>query len=163
VGTRPTSHAFPAAKKRTWLTRAAFSLLVLLGLSFRLPPLLRATVGDAGETAGTPIDSAGTSASEPDRAQTHSAASANGLCAACSTRLESPGIVLTATILGKTRRAAVINGRLRREGDAVMVADTCYRLTKVGEDRIELLRTGRPSGGDRQLSIRLASSRDGKK
>ena len=38
MGTRLTSHAFPAAKKRTWLTRAVFSLLVLLGLSFWLPP-----------------------------------------------------------------------------------------------------------------------------
>ena len=104
-------------------------------------------MGDAGETAGTPIDSAGTSASEPTLPCKPSPLPARPVSARpVPRRLESPGIVLTATILGKTQRAAVINGRLRREGDAVMIADTCYRLTNVGEDHIELLRTGRPSG-----------------
>jgi len=65
--------------------------------------------------------------------------------------------VLTATILGKTRRAAVVNGRLHREGDRIIAAGELFRLTSVAEDRIELLRDGKELGGDRHLTVRMAA------
>jgi hypothetical protein len=48
-------------------------------------------------------------------------------------------LVLTTTILGKTRRAAIINGRLYREGDKLVAGSELYRLASVAEDHIELV------------------------
>jgi hypothetical protein len=62
----------------------------------------------------------------------------------CSTALaerpEEATLILSTTILGRTRRAAVINGRLCREGDQLLAGGETYRLTSVALDHVELVR-----------------------
>jgi hypothetical protein len=173
VGIRLVSNGAPATKKTSWSKRAAFSVLVLLGLAFWIPPLLRATVSDeaAGGSgvADAPVGDlsdghdANASRSEagntfdPLRAVTDTVGRANSSGAAAEP------IVLTTTILGKSRRAAVVNGRLHREGDRISAAGEFYRLTSVAEDRIELLRDGKDLGGDRHLIVRMTAQRHGAK
>ena len=65
-------------------------------------------------------------------------------------------VVLTTTILGKTHRAAVVNGRLHREGDRIVIAGETFRLASVAEDRIELQPVGNHSASARSLIIRRA-------
>jgi hypothetical protein len=141
-----------------------------LGLAFWIPPLLRATVWDGTVNDGTTAeaDEAAGMSGGSDRDASPSAecdaisgpkmAAARGIVrAALSARSASEAIVLTATILGKTRRAAVVNGRLHREGDRIVAAGELFRLTSVAEDRIELLRDGKELGGDRHLTVRMAA------
>jgi hypothetical protein len=166
VGTRLASNGASADKKANWSKRAAFIGLVLLGLVFWIPPLLRATVndgtaGDAEAAAGAPdgpVRDASRSA-ESDAASCPPAAIAacGAVRPANSPRSATEAIVLTTTILGKTRRAAVVNGRLHREGDRIAAAGELFRLTSVAEDRIELLRDGNDLGGDRHLTVRMAA------
>ncbi len=63
-------------------------------------------------------------------------------------------IVVTTTILGKTHRAAVVNGRLHREGDRIVIAGETFRLASVAEDRIELQTVGNHSASAHSLIIR---------
>ena len=67
-------------------------------------------------------------------------------------------VVLTTTILGKTHRAAVVNGRLHREGDRIVIAGETFRLASVAEDRIELQPVGNHSANARSLIIRRGAS-----
>ena len=80
-----------------------------------------------------------------------------------SPRSTRQAVIVTATILGKSRRAAVVNGRVRREGDRFVVADELFRLVSVAEDRVELLRDGPESGGDRSLTVRTTPEHNGTK
>jgi len=176
VGTRLASNGAPADKKTNWSKRAAFIGLVLLGLVFWIPPLLRATVWDGTAGDGTVSDGPAGDADEiagvsggPSRDASHSAecgassgptmaiAACGAVRAANSSRSAMEAIVLTTTILGKTRRAAVVNGRLHREGDRIVAAGELFRLTSVAEDRIELLRDGKELRGDRHLTVRMAA------
>jgi hypothetical protein len=171
VGIGFASHVSPG-KRTDWRKHATFTLLVVMGLVFWLPPLLRATVGDAGEAATVPDDSV------PDDSVSHDSdhdtpisigdfsgarpADAD-LFRAAPSRPAADAIVLTTTIIGKTRRAAVINGRLHREGDRIAVAGESFRLSSVADDRVELLRDGKDSRGGRPLILRMTPPHDGKK
>jgi hypothetical protein len=168
VGTRLASNGAPAQKKTIWSKRAAFIVLVLLGLAFWIPPLLRATVWDGTASDGTAgdaeavrglLDGPGRDASRSAECDASSGPTKTvaAWSAVNSSRSATEAIVLTATILGKTRRAAVVNGRLHREGDRIIAAGELFRLTSVAEDRIELLRDGKELGGDRHLTVRMAA------
>ncbi len=166
MGTGLASHSAPAVKKTNWPKRAAFTVLVVVGLVFWIPPLLRATVGDGDDVAASPDDSGrnAPSTSDADFSGTGPADIAMGdLPAANSSRSGTDAIVLTATILGKSRRGAIVNGRLHREGDRIVVAGELFRLACVSEDRIELLRDGKDSGGDRHRTIRMTPQHDSAK
>jgi hypothetical protein len=71
------------------------------------------------------------------------------------TQAETDGLVLSNTILGETRRAAIINGRLYREGDRLSAGGRAFRVTNIGEYQIELERDGRVQGRGLRLSIRV--------
>jgi hypothetical protein len=62
-------------------------------------------------------------------------------------------LMLTTTIVGKTRRAAIVNGRLYREGDKIAAGNERYRLAAVADDRIELVGVGRIAGTKRQVHL----------
>ena len=166
MGTRLASNGAPAVKQTNWSKRAAFIVLVLLGLGFWIPPLLRATVWDgtvadgdavAGVPDGPVHDESGTAESDVSSGTARAGAAGVAVPAASSSRSATEAIVLTTTILGKTRRAAVVNGRLHREGDRIIAAGEVFRLTSVAEDRIELLRDGKDAGGDRHLTVRMVA------
>ena len=53
MGSPFASHITPARKRINWPKHAAFTVLVVVGLIFWLPDLLRATVFDMTETAGS--------------------------------------------------------------------------------------------------------------
>jgi hypothetical protein len=63
-------------------------------------------------------------------------------------------LVVTTTILGKTRRAAIVNGRLYRQGDKIASGSELYRLSGVAEDRIELVSLG--TGAKRSVPLKAA-------
>ncbi len=143
------------------LRRAAWIGLFVLGLCLWIPAVLRARLGASALTndrSGGTANDAGTSpASGPGRmdegattplASSHSEKHA---VAALTSRL-----LLTTTILGKTRRAAIVNGRLYREGDRIVAGSERYRLAGVAEDRIELVALS-PSAGTKR-SVRLEAT-----
>jgi hypothetical protein len=166
VGIGLASQSAPAVKQTNWPKRAAFTVMVVLGLVFWIPALLRATVGDGNEVAGQPEYSVADTPSTLDAdisAAKPAAATTDDSQAGNSSRSGTDAIVLTAAILGKTRRAAIVNGRLHREGDRIAVAGELFRLTSVTEDRIELLRAGKGSEGDRHLTIRMMARHDNTK
>lgn len=166
MGTALASHSAPTFKKTNWPKRAAFTVMVGLGLVFWLPPLLRATVGDTDAVTGLPDDSVRDTPSTSD-GDVHAAQppgiATGDLRAANPSRSGTDAIVLTTTILGKSRRAAVVNGRLHREGDRIVVVGELFRLASVAVDRIELLRDGKDSRGDRRLTIRMTPPHDNTK
>jgi len=166
VGIGLASHSAPAVKKTNWPKRAAFTVMAVLGLVFWITPLLRATVGDGDEVAGQPEYSVRDIPSTADgdiSAAKPAVAAIGNFPARNSSRSGTDTIVLTAAILGKTRRAAIVNGRLHREGDGIAVAGELFRLTSVAEDRIELLRVGKDSGSERHLTIRMTPQHDNTK
>ena len=134
-------------------------MLVLLGLVFWIPPWLRATVGETGD-GPTPPDDAPREALASDgeftTAKLLEAPHAN-LTTANALPFGKDVVVLTTTILGKTHRAAVVNGRLHREGDRIVIAGETFRLASVAEDRIELQTVGSHSAIARSLIIRRAA------
>ncbi len=148
--------------RKNWRKRTAFIVLIVAGLILWIPPLLRATVGEG-------VDVGSLSAETRDLSSRASNEESADGPKATSTRLSYPTvdkpsltgadrIVLTATILGKTRRAAIINGRLYREGDHIVAAGEPLRLTSVGENRVELSsETSGHGSADRHLSLSLTS------
>ena len=151
-------HVLPLRRRRNWPKHAAFSVLVVLGLAFWIPPWLRATVGETGDGVTPPDDSpreALSSDGEFTTTKLLETPNAN-LTAASVPTLGKDVIVLTTTIIGKTHRAAVVNGRLHREGDRIVIAGGTFRLASVAEDRIELQSVGNHSASARSLIIRRA-------
>jgi hypothetical protein len=157
-------HALPVNRKRNWPKHAAFTVAVVLGLVFCIPPLLRATVGESGDKAATPDDSlpdvlpldaefSSTKRLEPSRAPS----------AASPPSLAHDAVVVMTTILGKTHRAAVVNGRLRREGDRIVIAGESFRLERVFDDRIELRSDASRRASDRLLVVRKTLQHGGTK
>jgi hypothetical protein len=69
---------------------------------------------------------------------------------------DTEGIVLTSTILGSARRAAIVNGRLYREGDRLLVGRTALRILKVGENQIEVVHDGKVHGRNHHRIIHIA-------
>jgi hypothetical protein len=151
-------HVLPLRRRRNWPKHAAFTVLVLLGLVFWIPPWLRATVGETGDGPTPPDDSpreALASDGEFTNAKLLETPQAN-LTAANALPFSKDVFVLTTTILGKTHRAAVVNGRLHREGDRIVIAGETFRLASVAEDRIELQTVGNHSASARSVIIRRA-------
>lgn len=70
-------------------------------------------------------------------------------------------IKLTNTIIGRSRRAAIVNGRLYREGDRIVAWGVSYRLTNVADDRVELVAPHARSGQSSRRIIRI-NSEDGR-
>jgi hypothetical protein len=68
--------------------------------------------------------------------------------------------VVTTTIIGKTRRAAIVNGRLYREGDKIAAGRELYRLAGVAEDRIELEALAPSAGVTRSVILQPAPESD---
>ena len=146
-------------RRRNWPKHAAFTVLVVFGLVFWIPPWLRATVGETGDALTTPDNSPREAlANDGDFANTKLLATPDAnRTAANALPAGKERIVLTTTILGKTHRAAVINGRLHREGDRIAIAGDTFRLTSVAEDRIELQTVGNHAASAHSLVIHRAS------
>jgi hypothetical protein len=151
-------HALALRRRRNWPKHAAFTVLVVLGLVFWIPPWLRATVGETGDALTPPDDAPREAlASDGEFATTKLLETPHANRAAASVApLGKDVVVLTATILGKSHRAAVVNGRLRREGDRIVIAGETFRLASIAEDRIELQTVGSHSASARALVIRRA-------
>jgi hypothetical protein len=145
------------------LARAiGYALLVLLGFALWIPALLHTRFRDAPTSpvaSSTPADSAkrthafaehGASA-RPGRFE-HPTVISFATAHRTEGRRDPGEIILTATILGKTRRGAVLNGRLYREGDRVINRGEPYRLSAVLDDRVELSPI-RSSGHRRSLTV----------
>ncbi len=151
-------HVLPLRRRRNWPKHAAFTVLVVLGLAFWIPPWLRATVGETGDGVTPSDDSPREALASDDEFTTTKlleAPDAN-LTATNAPHACKDMVVLTATILGKTHRAAVVNGRLHCEGDRIVIAGETFRLASVAEDRIELQPVGNHSASARSLIIRRA-------
>jgi hypothetical protein len=164
------SHRTPAGQRINWAKHATFVVLVVCGLIFWVPALLRATVGDTQATAAALDDAARSRDRSATADATEASAKPGGLLSETVLCVERPRsaadcLVLTSTILGKSRRAAIVNGRLHRQGDRILAAGELFQLTRVADDRIELSRevgnAGGAAAGDRQLTIRLSSSQHG--
>jgi hypothetical protein len=157
----------PARAGGKRLRGTASLLLLVLGLFFWIPALLRAKVGASAATERSAnAAELRTSFAAAAAAQVADASAPTpSLLPTAANRMEPSGhsaaiapmarLVLTTTILGQTRRAAMVNGRLYREGDKIAAGPELYRLAGVAEDHIELVSLGRPTGGKR--SVRLQS------
>jgi hypothetical protein len=139
---------FPAHGNR--FRRTAWVLLFVLGLFFWIPVLLRARLGASASTQ-TPITAAPPSTPAVDASAAAPAVSSTAVLEPAPALISH--LVLTTTILGKTRRAAIVNGRLYREGDKIVAGTELYRLAAVDEDRIELVGLGRIAGAKRRLHL----------
>jgi hypothetical protein len=151
-------HVLPLRRRRNWPKHVAFTVLVVLGLVFWIPPWLRATVGETGDSPTPPDDSSREAlVSDGEFTTTKLLETPNAnLTAASVPTLGKDVIVVTTTILGKAHRAAVVNGRLHREGDRILIDGETFRLASVAEDRIELQSVGNHSASGRSLIIRRA-------
>jgi hypothetical protein len=140
------------------LRRVAWIGLFVLGLCFWIPALVRARLGASAVT-----DAAASDARMPvtapacltETAATTPIAASQGEghpVAALTGRL-----LVTTTILGKTRRAAIVNGRLYREGDKIVAGSERYRLTSVAEDRIELVALAPSAGTKRSVMLQTTA------
>jgi hypothetical protein len=129
----------------------AWVLLFVLGLFFWIPVLVRARLGASASTRGEAVAASTVLVEAPP------AIPPAQLPAHCEpTPALVSRLVLTTTILGKTRRAAIINGRLYREGDKIVAGTELYRLAAVDEDQIDLVGLGRIAGAKRQLHLDLS-------
>jgi hypothetical protein len=146
---------------------AGYALLVVLGFGLWVPAFWHRTFREGAQTARVPpatdaINSkhsdpnpiagkriVGSGLARPERPTVISFATAHR---DGSGKHGAGEIHLTATILGKTRRGAVLNGRLYREGDRVINRGEQYQLTSVLDDRVELSPI-RPSGHRRSLTV----------
>jgi len=140
------------------LRRVAWIGLFVLGLCFWIPALVRARLGASAVTDAAASDSrmpVTTPACLTETAATTPIASSQGEghpVAALTSRL-----LVTTTILGKTRRAAIVNGRLYREGDKIVAGSERYRLTSVAEDRIELVALAPSAGTKRSVMLQTTA------
>jgi hypothetical protein len=80
--------------------------------------------------------------------------------ACCPAAVLKSKLHVTTTILGKTRRAAIVNGRLYREGDKIVAGSELYRLAGVAEDRIELVALSPSAGAKRSVVLNPAPEMD---
>lgn len=157
------SPELPAGKKINWSKHAALSALIGVGLVFGIPPLLRATVGETGQNSEALDESACASPPISDggaATPTGADITARALPRSDSCPAGRNAVVLTTTIVGKFGRAAVINGRLHREGDRLAIAGDMFRLTRVAIDQVEVIPDGDSSAVNRRLTIRTTSQRD---
>jgi hypothetical protein len=140
------------------LRRAAWIALFVLGLFFWIPILLRARLGASAVTDKPATDARAASASELPASITESPAAISTLTpiASCHSTALKSRLVVTTTILGKTRRAAIVNGRLYREGDKIAAGSELYRLAGVAEDRIELVALAPSAGVKRSVTLQPA-------
>ena len=139
-----------------WPHGAAWTMVFVLGFCFWIPALLKARLGASAVTEDSAARANSSAAPIAD------IAIAPGAESAVPVRAPKSPIVVAATVLGRTRRAAVVNGRLYREGDKIASGSELYRLASVAEDHIELVSLG-PCGGVKSrvmLSIQAASVRD---
>jgi hypothetical protein len=146
----------------TRLKRIACIALFVLGLCFWVPALLRAKLGASAATENSTVDAAPPSdVASPTQivaapaAISSPAQSAFGPAAVLKSKLQ-----VTTTILGKTRRAAIVNGRLYREGDKIVAGSETYRLAGVAEDRVELVALGPGAGAKRSVPLNPATETD---
>jgi hypothetical protein len=141
----------------TRLKRSACIGLFVLGLCFWVPALLRAKLGASSATENATVDAPPLSyAAAPTQINEAPAAISSapqGAC--CPAAVLKSKLRVTTTILGKTRRAAIVNGRLYREGDKIIAGAELYRLAGVAEDRIELVALGPGAGTGAKRSVML--------
>ena len=151
-----------AAAGGAQLKRTAWIALFVLGLCFWVPALLRAKLDASSATENATVEAAPSSdAASPTQIGDVPEAIPSPSQGAChaATVLKSK-LHLTTTILGKTRRAAIVNGRLYREGDKIVAESELYRLTGVAEDRIELVALGPRAGAKRSVLLKPAPEAD---
>jgi hypothetical protein len=139
------------------LKRAAWIALFALGLCFWIPGLLRARLGASAVTETAGVDS-GPASDVASPAQLAAAPATIPAGSPATRRVAVPTgrLVVTATILGKSRRAAIVNARLYREGDKITAGSELYRLASVAENRVELV-----SLGPRGMTKRVVSLKAG--
>jgi hypothetical protein len=154
------SRVGPASGTR--LKRAACIALFVLGLCFWVPALLRAKLGASSATESSTVDAAPLSdgASPPQIIEAPAAISSASQGACCPAAVLKSKLHVTTTILGKTRRAAIVNGRLYREGDKIVAGSELYRLAGVAEDRIELVALSPSAGAKRTVVLSPAPETD---
>jgi hypothetical protein len=150
----------PAGGRR--LRRAAWIALFVLGLFFWIPILLRARLGASAVTDKSAVDAQArcSPALPAPIAESQPAIPARSPTASCRPAALSSPIVVTTTILGKTRRAAIVNGRLYREGDKIAAGSELYRLAGVAEDRIELVALCPSAGAKRSVNLQAVPESD---
>ncbi|HEV8003789.1 MAG TPA: hypothetical protein VGP63_28240 [Planctomycetaceae bacterium] len=144
------------------LRRAAWIALFGLGLFFWIPTLLRARLGASAVTDRPTVAERVASAPlspEPTKEVSPTIATV-GPIASCPTVEVSSRLVVTTTIVGRTRRAAIVNGRLYREGDKIAAGCELYRLAGVAEDRIELEALAPSAGVTRSVILQPAPESD---
>jgi hypothetical protein len=143
VGTRP--------RRIVWIA------LVVVGLCLGIPALVRARLSASAAPGNAGAD--GRPTGPPDASAPAEINPAPPTACRPGVGLTSR-LILATTILGKTRRAAVVNGRLYREGDTIVAGSEQYRLAGVAEDRIQLLALG--AGAGQKRSVLLPSAADPK-
>lgn len=141
------------------LRRVGWIALFGLGLFFWIPVLLRARLGASALTGTTAPDLPVATAQAMD-SRLPEPPSATPALVPTPTAPFLSRLVLTTTILGKTRRAAIVNGRLYREGDKIAAGSEFYRLAGVAEDRIELVSLGPKVGVKRSVILQPAAESD---
>jgi hypothetical protein len=125
--------------------RIVWIAIVVLGLCLGIPALVRARLSASAAPGDASVD--GRTAAAPTEINS-TPSTAGRPRVTLTSRIE-----LATTILGKTRRAAVVNGRLYREGDTIVAGNEQYRLAGVAEDGVELLALG--AGAGQKRSVRL--------
>ncbi len=153
----------PAKRRR--LRRSAWIAVGVVGLCFWIPALVKAKLGATGlalkaavsATAEAEGQQSSDGASPTARAAPAPICSPTCCAANCRAAVAIRPLVLTTTIVGKTRRAAIVNGRLYREGDRIVAGSELYRLAAVAEDRIELVMLGSGGGTKRSVALKPAA------
>jgi hypothetical protein len=142
---------------RTRLRRVAWIALFGLGLFLWIPVLLRAKLGASAVTGKSAIAARANSTpalpAPVEIAEGPPSIPPVSPTAGCGAAALTSRLVVTCTILGKTRRAAIVNGRLYREGDKIAAGREFYRLAGVAEDRIELVSLGPGAGVKRSVIL----------
>ena len=140
------------------LKRAAWIALFVLGLCFWIPGLLRARLGASAVTETGGVESGPASdVASPAQLDAAPATIPAGSPATCRVAVPTGRLVVTATILGKSRRAAIVNARLYREGDKITAGSELYRLASVAEDRVELVSLGPGGMTKRVVSLKAGA------
>ncbi len=145
------------------LRRAAWIALFGVGLFFWIPTLLRARLGASAVTDRLAVASVPASTPElpaPIQDFPPTIAAVDPITS-CPIVEVSSRLVVTTTIVGKTRRAAIVNGRLYREGDKIAAGRELYRLAGVAEDRIELVALAPGAGVTRSVLLQPPAESNG--
>ncbi len=143
------------------LGRAAWVGLFVLGLCFWGPALLRAKLGASTATDSSALDARASSiVAEPAPAVDAPATIPSPTASCRAAAAPTSRVVVTTTILGRSRRAAIVNGRLYREGDKIVAGSESYRLAGVSEDRIQLVALGPGAGAKRSVMLQPAPEPD---